>query len=559
LGIQFFLKADLYKIIGGKIMSKFCKKSWKWLPAIFIMLFIVLLSNCTNKKVSITVFVLTPSQQPTPDNKIFKMIKEKLGASFQFDILAGDLDQKLGVMIASGDYPDLMDGHQKFVDAGAYIPLEDLVIKYAPNLKKHYEKTWNLMKNTDGHIYVLPNYGVIQGNYIVNDPYGPSFWIQKDVLREFGYPKVKTLDEYFDLLKKYKEKYPTIDGQPTIGFEILSEGWRDFCLKNAPQHLIGHPNDGNVVVENNVAKIFADKDSAQRYYKKLNEMNQLGLIDKESFVLSYDQYIAKLSSGRVLGVFDQRWNFLRSEQSLLAQNKILRTYAPCPVTFDTTIKDYYLDRAPVNIGRGYGISVKCKDPVAIIKILDALCTEEWQKILNWGIKGEDYLVGKDGKFYRTPEQRIQQSDPAWLQANKGLEFFASIPKLEGTFADGNATTPSLQPSEYYENLKPEDKDLLNAYKIKTYADFFSPAPENAPYYPVWSIPIIEGSPSKIADTKLDELALKYLPKIILSNPKDFDSLWTTYVNDIKKNVDVKVYEDTLNAGVQARIATMTGK
>jgi putative aldouronate transport system substrate-binding protein len=367
------------------------------------------------KPVTYTVFILTPSQQPTPDNRIFKAIKDEFGISFKFEILAGDPDQKLGVMIAGEDYPDIMncDLHQRFIGAGAFIPLEDLIEKYGPNLKKHYAKAWPLMTHKDGHIYVLPNWGVFQGDYTYNESYGPAFWIQKAVLKEFGYPKVKTLDEYFDLIKKYKDKHPTIDGQPTIGFEILCEGWRDWSLRNAPEHLTGHPNEGDVIVENGVAHIFADKDIAKRYYKKLNAMNRLGLIDREGFVLSYDQYMAKLSSGRVIGMFDQRWNFQNAERSLYAQGKAWRTWAPCPVTYDKSIRDYYMDRPPVNYDSGFGISVKCKDPARVIKLFDSLLSEKWQKYLYWGTEGKDYMVDKKGRFYRTDEQRKIADDQAW--------------------------------------------------------------------------------------------------------------------------------------------------
>ena len=57
---------------------------------------------------TISAFIGEAGQQPTPDNKIYKMIKEKTGASFEFEFLAGDKDQKLGVMIAGSDYPDIM-------------------------------------------------------------------------------------------------------------------------------------------------------------------------------------------------------------------------------------------------------------------------------------------------------------------------------------------------------------------------------------------------------------------------------------------------------------------
>lgn len=92
------------------------------------------------------------------------MIKEKTGASFNFEFLAGDLKQKLGVMIAGSDYPDLMSSNTQLTAAGAFIPLEDLIEEHAPNLKAHYAAYWNMMKDpNDGHIYTLPNYGAYNG------------------------------------------------------------------------------------------------------------------------------------------------------------------------------------------------------------------------------------------------------------------------------------------------------------------------------------------------------------------------------------------------------------
>ncbi|WP_438494841.1 sugar ABC transporter substrate-binding protein [Paenibacillus sp. IHBB 3054] len=502
---------------------------------------------------NISIFLGEAGQQPTPDNKIYKKIKEETGASFNFEFLAGDINQKLGVMIAGQDYPDMMTGNTKLTAAGAYIPLEDLIEQYAPNLKAHYADYWNMMKDpNDGHIYILPNYGVYNGK--VNSAYysGPAFWIQKAILKEFGYPKVKTLDEYFDLIEKYKEKYPKIDGSPTIGFEILNSDWRNWGLFNAPQHLIGHPNDGGVVVNDGVAEIFADKDYAKQYYQKLNEVNQKGLIDKETFVQNYDQYMAKLSSGTVLGMFDQHWNFGSAEESLTTQNKIERTYVGLPLVYDTATKDYYRDRAALNLNNGFGISINAKDPVKIIKLLDTLISEDWQKTFAWGIEGEDYIVNEKGRFMRTQEQRDQATDATWQLANKAKSLYSWMPKIEGSFNDGNATGVSEQPEEYQAGLKPFDKEFLDAYGFNSYVDFFSEPPANPVYYPAWSIDLVEGSDAKIASTKLNELSTKFLPKAILASPAEFDSVWGDYVGEVKK-ANVKAYEDKINEQIKWRI------
>ncbi|MGG3310213.1 ABC transporter substrate-binding protein [Paenibacillus sp. FSL K6-1330] len=501
----------------------------------------------------VSVFIGEAGQQPTPDNKIYKKIKDELGATFNFEFLAGDINQKLGVMIAGSDYPDMMTGNTKLTAAGAYIPLEDLIEEHAPNLKKHYEDYWNMMKDpNDGHIYILPNYGVFNGKLNSTWYSGPAFWIQKAVLEEFGYPKVKTLDQYFDLIAKYREKYPTIDGSPTIGFEILNYDWRNWGLFNAPQHLIGHPNDGGVVVKNGAAEVFANKDYAKQYYQKLNEMNAQGLIDKETFVQNYDQYLAKLSSGTVLGMFDQHWNFQNAENSLITQGKDERTYVGLPLVYDESIKDHYRDRGPLNLNNGFGISVNAKDPVKILKLLDALIMEDWQKVLSWGIEGEDYIVNEEGRFMKTQEQRDAFTDGTWKLANKADAFFGFAPKIEGSFSDGNATDAAAQPEEYKAGLKEYDKKFLEAYGFDSYVDFFSEPPENEVAYPAWTIDLVEGSEAKVVNTKLNDLSTKYLPKAILAKPADFESAWSEYTAEIGK-INIKAYEDRINEQIQWRI------
>ena len=79
-----------------------------------------------------------------------------------------------------------------------------------------------------------------------------------------------------------------------------------------------------------VAEVFAVKDYAKRYYQELNNLYNEGLFDKEAFVQNYDQYLAKLSSGRVVAMFDQHWNFQPAEDNLIAEGRILDTVCRLP-------------------------------------------------------------------------------------------------------------------------------------------------------------------------------------------------------------------------------------
>ena len=80
--------------------------------------------------ITLTVFRGDPGDQPTEDNKIYQKIKDEFGVSFEFEFLAGDLDEKLGMMIAGEDYPDLFDGGKSaelLIQNGALINLLDSV------------------------------------------------------------------------------------------------------------------------------------------------------------------------------------------------------------------------------------------------------------------------------------------------------------------------------------------------------------------------------------------------------------------------------------------------
>lgn len=507
--------------------------------------------------IEISVFISDPGlQAPTPDNAIYKMIQDELGVTFKWDFLVGDKDQKIGVMTAGGDYPDLLSvdtySNPKFMAAGALIPLDDLMKNSAPNLYAHYQPVWNQAKNPeDGKFYIMPDYGVYTGTYQATTWEGPAFWLQKGVLADAGYPALpKTLDEYFTLIENYKAKNPTIDGQPTIGFETLCEGWRDFCLKHPPEHLLGHPNDGDTFVVDGKCAPFSDTDAAKTYYKKLNEIMQKGLMDPEFFSLTYDQYMAKLSSGAVLGLFDQHWDYSNAELNLKNANKDERTWVPCELTMPG-VTPHYQDRPVVNVNTGFSITKSCKNPERVIKFFDALMNEKWQKILGWGLEGKDYTVGSDGKFTLTEQQANQNNDTAYRLANRAYTLWFYGPKMEGTYSDGNACSPGSSPEVFYNSLHQYDKDFMGKYNKKTWAEFLTPAPPNDVSYPMWQIDTVAGSPAALAWTKYNDLCTKYLPKLILAKPDKFDALWTEYVEALHK-VDLKPYLDRIDSQLQWR-------
>lgn len=505
-----------------------------------------------------SVFITSTSNPPSDDNKLLQKIKDELGYTYDFEYLVGNEDEKIGVMIAGGTYNDLVACGQKsavkLIEAGALIPLDEYITEEeTPNLYTHMKPIMNKCKYDDGHLYVLPNYNRLYGEDNEAVYQGPAFWMQKAVLAEFGYPEVKTLDQYFDLIEKYKAKYPQINGMDTIGFEVLATTGYEWVLTTAPNYLDGNPNNGAVVVDNDTyeAHIYANTDTSKKYFKKLNEEYSKGMVDAEAFTQNKDQYLSKISSGRVLGMFDQHWVFQTAEDSLKQQKLIERQYVPLPITYDESIAPWYRDQSVLNINQGYGVSVNCKDPKAAVKMLDTLLSEEWQRILSWGIEGEDYLVNEAGRIYRTEEMREQQSDSVWKTRNKLEAFYDAMPKIQGQFSDGNGSCASKQVEEFQASLVDYDREFLAKYGKKTWMEFLNEERENPVYYPAWDIDLVDASDADYANQKLTDISVKHLTKMIASGD-NFEQEWESYCEDIE-GVDVKAYEDRINEVIQWRL------
>ncbi|WP_438348634.1 extracellular solute-binding protein [Paenibacillus sp. FA6] len=500
----------------------------------------------------------------TKDTKIGKIFEDQTGVNWKIEHLVGDENTKVGTFIASNDFPDVMvpgDSIDKIVDAGAFISLNDLIEEHGPNIKRVYEPYLNLMKDKDGNINFLPLSATV-GEYIP----GPNieqgaYWIQRRVLKEAGYPTIKTYDQYLNLIRDYVAKHKD---EGLTGYLALTAQDQFFAFTNPPMHLAGYPNDGGAMIDMQTfqATDYGDEDVTKRYLQELNKLNAEGIFDKSSFVDTKDQYIAKIASGKVLGFFDYKWqagqgiNSLR-EAALASGNDDL-DYMALPIVFDEDIKDQYLDPPAFVSNRGVGITVSAKDPVRIIKFFDNLLTDENQVLSNWGIEGETYSINEEGRFHRTAEQITQTNEESFKQSFGFTYFEYSWPRYGNgsSLADGNSVGAGRQPEVAQMSYSEGDKKLLEAYKIESFSELFS-APDDRPWYPAWSISIEQGSPAQIFEQKKSDLQRKYFPQLVLAAPADFEKIWTEYYTAFNK-LDVKSYEDAVTEGVANKIAIVKG-
>lgn len=194
------------------------------------------------------------------------------------------------------------------------------------------------------------------------------------------------------------------------------------------------------------------------------------------------------------------------------------------------------------------ITTACKDPVGAIKFLDYLIREETQFLIQWGIKGVHYEVDENGHFYRTDEQNKMFLDPEWRRdVFGGPYFYNSFPNLRGIDENGNSFMPDRQPSMIYAASQPTEKEVMDAYGIKSFCELYNP-PREKKYYPLWTITIPAGSPAHIEQTRMKDVLNAYVPRLVMSKPNNFEKVWADYVKAISPLMkeQIKVYQEQID-------------
>ena len=491
-----------------------------------------------------TAFFATSGSEINDDNEIQKIIAEKTGVKVKETWLTGQsAEEAIGTIIAGGEYPDFIEGGNatpQLYDAGALVALDEYIEKY-PNIKEFFtEQEWDSLRQEDGHIYWIPQFSNIYGEEKACEHNDEAFWIQTRVLKWADYPEIKTMDQCFDLIEKYNKANPKMeDGTENIPYTILCEDWRYFCLENAPQFLDGYPNDGSCIVDPKTLKVidYNTTDTAIKYFKKLNEEYHKGIVDRESFTQTYDEYIAKLSSGRVLGMIDQWWDFAYTAGDAIKSAGLDKqgcSYVPLPITIDESkTNQWHNSGGVVNTGTGLAITTSCDDPDAAAKFVNDLLGQEIHDLRFWGVKGKDYEVNDKGEYSRTDEMRKNCSDTAYKASH--LCTYSYFPQWLGTSRDGvNAMSPAGQASEFYDGLKGDVKECFDAYGVKTYVEMIGTSESPGDWYPMWSYSnnLTTETDGGMAWTKMGEVKHEYLPKVVMADK--FDDAWADYMKAYKK-------------------------
>ncbi len=456
-----------------------------------------------------------------PDTLAMQEAMSRANINITFDsVLSADLTEKRNLMLASGEYPDMlfksgigMGDLTKYGGQGILIPLEDLIHEYMPNLTAKLDEIdgWQYLTSPDGHIYSIPE---ISARGEIN-----LFWLNKKWLDNLSLEEPKSMDDLYEVLKAFKEQDANGNGDPDdeIPFSLTQGDYLGLLKYSGFSY-----DEGSMcaVIDGKLTYV-PTTDYFREYVAYLAKLYQEGLLEQTSFTQGGEQQQATGQSGDVYGSFWTMGAFLT----------VGRDNDDDYVVMTPFHEDTYPIITGIKVGT-MAITDACEHPEVLMAWADYLYSEEGG-ILAWmGVEGKTYQVADNGKW-------------EWMLGGEYGDDIATV--RSSATIQGAQNHPSIQPDFWFE-MSPEvdaDEVYLNNERQRIAGLGKVPLPMMA---------YTEEDNAQIATFRADiDGYINQFIAQVCTGEVDLESGWDTYLETMEAmgaSALAELHEKTYNAAVQ---------
>lgn len=326
------------------------------------------------------------------ENLTYKEIMERTGVNLSFIHFHPDTQtEQFNLVLASGEYPDVMNGVANSYTGGADKGIEDEVfidlLEYLPEYAPHYYA----LITSDDQLYdqvTTPN-GAAVGFYSLyaesrlNDT---GYVIRQDWLDELGMDKPTTYDEMYDVLTAFKTEKGATDA-----LFIPSSGISDAFIAGYGVGSGMYPDDGTI-------KYGPLEEGYKEYLQMMAQWYAEGLVYQD--FPTYGEQLnfrdnGMIGSGQV-ACFRSETGDMASFADFSDEADFLVT-AMAPVSMERGGVVYVCDQAPSRADDiRWAVTTGCDDPELLISFVDYLYSDEGALLCNYGIEGETFDYDADG-------------------------------------------------------------------------------------------------------------------------------------------------------------------
>ncbi len=498
------------------------------LAALMVLSVIVPMAALADEKETLRIVIPQASLvSDYEDNKFTQWIEDECGINLDFVVLPNDNPKdKLSVMVAGGeDLGDVLciglssSEAMTFADAGAIIPINEFFDKYETNVEAYDAETGKSILGqitmVDGNIYGIPAYLVS-----ISDELRYRAWINTRWLENVGMESPTTTEEFYEVLKAFKEKDANGNGDPNDEIPMIgnSKGWSTDCrmfLTNAFVYEDG--GFGYLVDAEGKVSFNYTTDEYREALRYMNKLVSEGLLATDTFTLEYAQYQEVLNHDPTnVGVFTFT-NPIAMDQNI-PENKYYQFVQPLVGPEGKQ----YVTYNPTQPSPTWFITADSKNPDLAFKVGDFLYSEESYLRNRVGVQGEDWeLAGED--IY----EKMGYSDDMiiWKEINYPWE------NLSNTFWHLGAPALCRQPN--YMSMWNGDESYYNYRRWKGLLYYMEIMPEEGTYVPTLNFTPEETEELAEIRTAIDTYRAECRTRFILGD-MDLDTEWDAYLNELTK-------------------------
>jgi putative aldouronate transport system substrate-binding protein len=429
-----------------------------------------------NKTMTLKMFApQLPTIENMETNAFTKYLEEKTNIKIAWDLVPNNaLADRKQLMLASGDYPEVIlhgdlsrEEQMKYGKQGVFIPLNDLIEQHAPTIKKALEDI-PYMKSSitapDGNIYALP-----QINECYHCDNALKLWINKAWLDKLGLQMPTTTEEFYQVMKAFKEKDPNGNGKqdelPLTGSDEMWAGNVSAFLMNA--FIVDDYTEKNagtfLSVKDGKVDFAANKDEWKQGLEYLNKLYEEGLIDPAAFTQNADaiQQLANREPDNIMGAAATA--LISYGFNMTSEQPRHKDYVTLPPLKGPNGVQQTLNFAGISKSQ-FAITNKATEEqqIAAIRLADYLYTEEAIVLQENGPEDKGWRMAKDGeldidgkqaKYAHIQRESTQTHNDGWEQIGPSLrtyEYRSSWMAIQDPLADGGYGTRLNTESKKYE-------------------------------------------------------------------------------------------------------------
>lgn len=340
------------------------------------------------------------------DLKAIQKMEELTNVHVNWQVVdAASAQEQFGLMLASGEYPDIIrdcgtyypGGTEKGVQDGVLVDLTDVAEKYMPNYTALRTSIPELEKDT------VTDEGKIVGTRTITsyfgDIRGERVWagmaLRGDWLDELGLEVPRTIDDWDKVLTAFKENYPECEAPLMIG----TNGYDYFSHFLSAYGVLGEfYKDGDTV------KYGPLEDGYKQWLTLFHDWYERGLIDPNFMTNSADMaspadYIGTGKAGAGVQLWGLTSDVLKTQGYTTDEDfNLVATSSPVLKEGDTPEIGF---NTSALVKEEVGISTSTKDLELACRYLDFWYSNESMLLNTLGIEGESYTVDADGTYHLT--------------------------------------------------------------------------------------------------------------------------------------------------------------